>query len=284
MRVILLGKMKRSPICTSRWISRALTNLGHEVIPVDFSIPEDLEQLPRIEADVLLGWSNKIVDTGKLNCPKALWFADEYELPNSKKELNKDLTEDYDHIYTVIAENIPAAKKETGTKMEFLPPGVDMEYFWQERNIKEKIVDLSFIGNITGAYPHRNKFIQIIKENFPEKELLFGQAGIEEMVKIYNHSKIVFNIGYELRGCQLRIFEAPACGSFLLTNDCLSLRKCGLKPAVYTDADDLVTEIKRWLNDAAGRREKAQECHSEVLRNHSWEKRIRFVLNELGLN
>ena len=57
---------------------------------------------------------------------------------------------------------------------------------------------------------------ELIRRQFPEH--FIGQAFFDEMARIYSASRVVFNrsIGNDVN---MRVFEAVACGSMLVTND-----------------------------------------------------------------
>jgi spore maturation protein CgeB len=110
--------------------------------------------------------------------------------------------------------------------------------------------------------------------------------------KIYSASKIVLSIHYRnpenrfhVHQASPRVFEAMACGAFVLTDrqkDVLSLFKDGEHLVSFSDAADLDRKIAYFLKHAAERREIAEAGKREVLRNHTYDHRMRELFSRIG--
>ena len=115
---------------------------------------------------------------------------------------------------------------------------------------------------------------------FYRSKYFFG----EEAIKIYNASDIVLDINYgnENRAFYLtpRVFEIPACGGFLLTdeNPCLSnLYDIGREMICYKDKKELRELIKYYLGHPEERKMIAQKAQQRAYREHTYEKRLRDI-------
>jgi spore maturation protein CgeB len=110
--------------------------------------------------------------------------------------------------------------------------------------------------------------------------------------KIYSASNIVLSIHYRdpqnhfrVHQASPRVFEAMACGAFVLTDrqkDVLSLFKDGEHLVSFSDTADLDRKIAYFLKHADERREIAAAGKREVLRNHTYEHRMRQLLSRIG--
>ncbi len=101
--------------------------------------------------------------------------------------------------------------------------------------------------------------------------------------RAYRGAKIVLNVHHaQMReGPNMRTFEIPAAGAFQLTDYKArmdDLFKVGTELAVYRDADDVATAIERHLNDEATRRAITIAGKRRVERDHTYEIRMRQLI------
>jgi len=122
---------------------------------------------------------------------------------------------------------------------------------------------------------------------FYKGKYFFGQ----EAVKIYNASDIVLDIneGNENKSFYVtpRVFEVPACGGFLLTdeNPCLSdLYEISREIICYKDKKELKELIKYYLEHPEERRILAQKGQQRAYREHTYENRLKDILSIIGKN
>ena len=109
--------------------------------------------------------------------------------------------------------------------------------------------------------------------------------------RIYSASKIVLSIHYSDPGNRIpvhqaspRIFEAMACGAFVLTDrqkDVLTLFKDGLHLVAFSDTEDLNRKIVYYLEHSTERQKIAAAGRSEVLQNHTYEHRADYLLSRI---
>src|SRR5262249_58432752 len=92
--------------------------------------------------------------------------------------------------------------------------------------------DVGFVGH-TCPGP-RDELLALIRRAFPRH--FVDRAFFDEMARIYSASRVVFNrsIGNDVN---MRVFEAVACGSLLVTND---LAENG-QAELFTDGVHLVS-------------------------------------------
>jgi spore maturation protein CgeB len=139
-----------------------------------------------------------------------------------------------------------------------------------------------------------------------------GRLGHEEMVRVFSTSRINLNLsnsstperpntvrglvgallgrGPELvpRPSQIkgRTFEVPGCGGFELTEQVPHLGRYlepGREVAVYQSDDDLVAQVRYWLDDEERRRRVAAAGYQRVLAEHTYDHRFAAIFSAAGL-
>lgn len=84
-----------------------------------------------------------------------------------------------------------------------------------------------------------------------------------------------------------RVFEVPACGGFLLTQPAENLHDY-LKPshdcATFESVDDLVDQVRYYLNNEDERRAIAARGHQRTLADHTYAARFARIFEEAGVS
>src|SRR5262249_18833742 len=111
-----------------------------------------------------------------------------------------------------------------------------------------------------------------------------GQRYFEEMAKTYSAARTVFNRSIK-NDVNMRVFEAVACRSLLLTNDLsdngqAELFRDGVHLATYRDADDLVDKLAYYLKRERLREKIAEAGMAEAVSSHTYRHRMERVLRE----
>ncbi len=106
----------------------------------------------------------------------------------------------------------------------------------------------------------------------------------DQWLKIYSASKIVLATHYQdpegsfpVYQASPRIFEALACGSFVISDaqrDVLALFKDGTHLVTFENSDALVDMVKYYIDHPDERSLIARKGREEVLKNHTYVKRI----------
>jgi len=146
----------------------------------------------------------------------------------------------------------------------------------------EKTIDISFVGNMVGA--ERVSLLKLIQSRFAD--VFIGQCYFEEMARTYSRSRIVFNRSVR-NDINMRVFEALACGSFLITNDLAEngqqeLFQDGVHFATYRDAEELLDKIHYYLAHEDARERIARVGQSEVVTRHTYKHRMERLLEEVS--
>ena len=149
----------------------------------------------------------------------------------------------------------------------WLPLACDPEI--HRRHDVAKQYDVAFVGNV---FPGpRADLLELIRRTVSRS--FIGKGYFEEMARTYSAARIVFNRSIR-NDVNMRVFEAVACGSMLLTNDLgengqAELFRDGVHLATYRDPEELLDKLAFYLGReavreriaAAGRREAMGEAY-----------------------
>jgi spore maturation protein CgeB len=111
-------------------------------------------------------------------------------------------------------------------------------------------------------------------------------AGAEK-VTAYQSAAIVFNSNHpaEVEGINARTFEVCGAGAFLLTDAHPALPSYyepGIEVGVYNSVRDVAEVVRYYLGRPDLRYEMAERAYERTAREHTYECRIRTLLNELA--
>jgi len=115
----------------------------------------------------------------------------------------------------------------------------------------------------------------------------------EELIKLYAHSGIVLDIHFlfsqipEIPNVTLRVFEVPAAGGFVLTNfspQLPNLFKLDEEIICYKSAGECREKAHYFLKNPGLRKKIADKGRERVLREHTFENRLRAILRIAGFN
>lgn len=147
-----------------------------------------------------------------------------------------------------------------------------------------RIYDVSFVGR---CYGERQSFIETLKKQ-GINVTTFGQGwengsrvSQSDLIRTYNQSKISLDISFASEGGEIQIkgrdFEAPGCGSLLLTKDTEEIAEYfvpGEEIITYQDEIDAAEKIKYYLINEDEREKIAKNGYDKVMREHTIEKRL----------
>lgn len=111
-----------------------------------------------------------------------------------------------------------------------------------------------------------------------------------ELQQLLQSSRIVLNITRSdffaaETGVNLRIFEALAAGSFLLTDYCeevAELLEPGKDIETFGSSRELCDKVAFYLNNESARQRIARNGHARFLEQHTWRARVRTLLSGLS--
>jgi len=163
--------------------------------------------------------------------------------------------------------------------------------------------DVAFVGSLhAGLYPNRIDLLEGLADldlgvwgpgaealpaGSPLRERVRGDGvGVETWSAIYGAARIVLCIHYHRPGppCRQaspRVYEALACGAFLLCDDQPDVRRLfadGRELAIFRDPEELRHKIRFHLGHERERREVAARGRARVLAEHTYRHRLAALL------
>lgn len=271
LRVAIIFDNKARPETTGVYCRRAL---GPLVAVVEHFLPTELARIPRNQFDVYVN-----IDDGlryrlpaELS-PSVLWIIDTH------LDFDWCLTRarDFDFVFAAQRDGAALLRKHGIASAIWLPLACDPDI--HRKHVIAKRYDVCFIGNVFPG--ERADLLRRIQGRF--WNTFVAQLYFEEMAKAYSASRIVFNRSI-LNDVNMRVLEALACGSLLITNDLREngqeeLLRDGVHLATYGDAEDLLDKIAWYLAHEEARERIAAAGRAEVLARHTYRHRMERLLD-----
>lgn len=328
MKILLTipGNLKTVPM--NRFVHKTLEEMGHEVVPFDYGSRGILPRLlKKIDLDMLIKYSDKelmelvnrkkpdvfltifgfnhspdvITKISRLGIPTICWWLnDPFQFERSA------VNAPYYDFYFTNAKGSVDEYRERGVKKVFhLPVGI---YPPVHRKIEksEKKHDISFAGDWKMV---REEVISQLIDEFrvdifgPWEKKLSSSSPLrrhirsgsffspEEMVEIFNQSKIVLNIhtwfGKTDFGINPRIFEANGCGVLQVSDrkeEISDFYEEGREIILYDSVEELRQQLRYFLEHHEERERIAANAHARTIQDHTYRHRMErmFSLCNLG--
>jgi len=224
----------------------------------------------------------------------------------------------YDHHFDIVASHSTAGVKRRhangwGDRAMYLPWGYNHRSCYAIPN-SQKRYDVAFIGkhkvndvqgkaHVEDGAQREQVLVRLAEacdsrgwtfrvfgfgwELHPQlKQYAGGVPSQEEMVRIYNETKVVFNPAWSSDGnplavqTKLRHFEVPGCGAFQITNENPELGQLFAPDeeiVFYSTDDDLLKKIEQYVSDDARREQIAAAGHARALREHTLDHRVQSL-------
>ena len=206
-----------------------------------------------------------------------IWLADDHW----RYEETKPIWELFNLVVTTDKNGYEKRKKEGFSNVVLSQWGCN-HFLYKNLNLP-KIYDVSFVGR---CYGERQEFVEKLKRQ-GIKVTTFGQGWENgsripqtDLIRLYNQSKISLNLSfsgnhtYTIKG---RDFEAPGCGSLLLTKDSKEIAEYFVPDeeiVTYRTANDAAAKIKYYLRNEDEREKIAKKGYERVMREHTIENRL----------
>ncbi|MFQ5559019.1 MAG: glycosyltransferase [Nitrospinota bacterium] len=264
-----------------------LENMKEPVKPQDISCGNDVT-IPQILTSLPEGWSPELFlwiesvygyfpgEINRLGCPTACYLIDSHI--NLSWHLKWALN--FDYVFVAQREYIPAFKKAGCSNVDWLPLACDAEIHGKIEC--EKIYDIGFVGSITANHTRRKNLLECLsRKGF---QVHIERSFLKEMTKTFSSSKIVFNNAIK-NDLNMRVFEALASGSFLLTDRAagsgLEEMFTNRKHLVIFEDNDIEKEAEYYLKNESEREEIAAAGMEEVLSKHTYDHRALEMLGKI---
>jgi len=152
----------------------------------------------------------------------------------------------------------------------------------------QKVYDIVFVGQNFG---NRQMYVDFLKSN-GINVLAFGRGWSNgrvtqtQMIEIFNKAKIVLNFSSsdghsELKFLKGRVFEIPATGAFLLTEECGELDdyfEVGKELERFSTKEEMLEKVRYYLSNANEREKIAENGKKKVLENYTFERYLGKIL------
>ncbi|WP_323592454.1 CgeB family protein [Aliarcobacter butzleri] len=196
-----------------------------------------------------------------------LWlFDDDKRYPHTI-----ELTKQFNKVVTTLQDR-HKTRLEKGFNSHFAAN----HYLYKDFGLK-KIYDVVFIGQNFG---NREMYVNYLKSN-GINVLALGRGWSEgritqtQMIEIFNKAKIVLNFSSsaghpELKFLKGRVFEIPATGSFLLTEECEELDdyfKVGIELERFSTKEEMLEKVRYYLENEE---QIAKNGKKKVLENYTF--------------
>jgi 2-polyprenyl-3-methyl-5-hydroxy-6-metoxy-1,4-benzoquinol methylase len=269
-RIAAIFDDRTRPETTGGYCLQALRELTH----VDHVHPSDLPSVPQGAFDLYLCIDDGLryrLPTGLH--PSALWTIDTHV----DFAWCLERAHDFDLVFAAQRDGALALRDE-GISAHWLPLACDPSI--HRRHDRPKVRDICFVGNI---FPGpRSELLDLIRRRYPDT--FVGQAYFEVMARTYSESRVVFNRSIR-NDVNMRVFEAVAAGSLLLTNDLREngqeeLLSSGTHLVTYGTAEDMLDKLAYYLRNPAERQRIAQAGQEEVMSRHTYRLRMEAILQE----
>jgi 2-polyprenyl-3-methyl-5-hydroxy-6-metoxy-1,4-benzoquinol methylase len=275
-RVALIYDDTSRPETTGTYCRRALA----ELVEVEHIRPANLDRAPRTGFDLYLNIDDGLEYRLPPDLRPAAWWAIDTHLNFA---WCADRARDFDRVFAAQRDGSAKLEAEGISHATWLPLACDPDV--HRKHEVPKRHDVAFVGNV---FPGpREDLLGRLRRRF--RSAFVGRAYFDEMAEIYSASRLVFNRSLE-DDVNMRVFEALACGSLLLTNDLTGngqaeLFQDGVHLATYRDADDLVDKASYYLEREEIRERIAAAGRAEALARHTYRHRMESLLRaaESGL-
>ncbi len=271
-RVAVIFDNEMRPDTTGIYCRRTLG----EMVEVEHFLPSELAEIPRSGFDLYLN-----VDDGLCyNLPGDLrpcaWWAIDTHL---NLDWCQERAEDFDWVFAAQRNGAEHLKRAGIASAQWLPLACDPVF--HRKHDLAKSLDICFVGHVFPGI--RAELLERLSRRFSNH--FIGQKFLEQMAMTYSAARTVFNRSIK-NDINMRVFEALACGSLLVTNDLREngqedLFRDGVHLSTYHDADDLIDKVVWYLQHASIREQIAAAGRAEVLAKHTYRHRIELILRDV---
>jgi hypothetical protein len=268
-RVAIIFDDEARPDTTGVYCRRALGRL----VGVEHFRPGEMSRIPRGRFDLHLNIDDGLRYRLLADLRPCAWWAIDTHL-----DLDWYLAKapDFDLTFTAQRDGAEQLRGAGVTAVHWLPLACDPEI--HRRHEVPKSLDVCFVGNLFPG--ERSDLVRLIQRRF--RDTFVGQRFFDEMAQTYSASRIVFNRSLR-NDINMRVFEALACGSLLLTNDLsengqAELFRDGVHLATYRGAEELLDKINFYLCRNELREQIAARGRDEVRARHTYKHRMETIL------
>ncbi len=276
-RIAIVFDNRSRPETTGTHCRRAFGALAHEGrLHVDHFLPNEVHLVPPEAYHLYLYVDDGLTRSFSERHGPIAWWAIDTHLAGAEY---LDLARSADHVFTA-QRNGAEWFQSRGIEAVWLPLAADPDV--HERLDVETEFDVSFVGHVHPG--PRAGLLARLQREFPGH--FVGRAYFEEMARVYSASRVVFNRSIR-DDVNMRVFEAVACGSLLVTNALVEngqddLLRDGEHLVTYRDEEELVDKVRWYLAHGDVRERIAAAGRAEVLARHTYRHRMERILESVS--
>jgi 2-polyprenyl-3-methyl-5-hydroxy-6-metoxy-1,4-benzoquinol methylase len=271
-RVAIVFDNTLRPETTGGYCLNALRGL----VEVEHFLPGDLQRLPRQGFDLYLRIDDGLEFPWPQELrPSAYWAIDTH----IKLNWHLLLARSFDHVFAAQRDGAERLFQAGIQSARWLPLACDPAV--HQKHELDKKYDLCFVGTLLPG--PRQEMIELVQQHFAN--CFVGQVYFEEMARAYSASRLVFNRSV-LNDVNMRVFEAAACGSLLITNDLADNGQDELfhpdeHLVTYCSGEELLDKARFYLKREEARERIAAAGRAEALARHTYRLRMEKLLSEV---
>jgi GT2 family glycosyltransferase/tetratricopeptide (TPR) repeat protein/2-polyprenyl-3-methyl-5-hydroxy-6-metoxy-1,4-benzoquinol methylase len=270
-RIAIVFDNTLRPETTGLYCRRALG----ELIEVEHLLPTELGRVEADRFEAFIYVDDGLAYDHPAHLRPAAWWAIDTHL-----SFDRCLQRATQSDFVFAAQRDGAAMlQRSGVAATWLPLACDP--ILHRRQDVQKEFDWCFVGNL---FPGRRlELTQQLQLQFPSG--FVGQRYFEQMAETYSASRLVFNQSIR-NDVNMRVFEALASGSLLITNDLADnglseLFANGTHLATYRSQEELFEKFQYFLDHPQEREQIASQGLSDVLAMHTYRHRMEVLLSAL---
>lgn len=285
----------------------SISNMPAVRSAIDHKLNRDLlNQIEAYQPDIFLAllgeniYPETLENIREMKAVTVNWLFDTIILPH-RLEFMRKAAPFYDHIILIDSLDVLKEIDFKAEHIESIPLGCDPAIHHRIKlssdEMKRYFCDVAFVGTVT---PDREKMLELLSDfklgiwgrllqhNSLLKRYYRGTDIYgSDAVKIYNAAKIVIDIhnrfpgGYKIFNVTPRVFEVPASGGFLITNNIpqlAELYKIGEEIATYDNIDDLRRQITYYLSHESERIAIAKRGYDKAHQDHRYLNRLKTLI------
>ncbi len=269
-RVAIIFDTTLRPETSGVYCKRAL----ERHVQVQHFQPHELDQVPTTGFELYLNIDDGLRYHLPPHCrPSAFWAIDTHlDFDRCREKAPR-----FDVVFAAQRDGVELLQGIGVQSASWLPLACDPDVHRKHDDVAKQF-DVAFVGNV---FPGpRADLLGIIQRRYHNS--FVGQCYFEEMARTYSAARIAFNRSIR-NDVNMRVFEAVACGSMLMTNDLgenglAELFRDGVHLATYRDGDDLLDKLAFYLGREELRERVAAAGRAEAITKHTYGHRMETIL------
>lgn len=236
----------------------------------------------------------------RLGCSIVLWELNQRQLRQGGKQM--EAMSLYDHVFALDSYMLPIFKILGAKNVHHLPACADGEEHFPIQLSpgleKRYRAEISFIGTASPGRVEllsyvRHRDLKIYGKSWPVSGFSCAENissepvyGLKKTI-IYSASRISFHLErfHMVSGVNFRVFEVAACAGVVFakkTDDLLASFKPGKEVVLFENGPDLRDKADYYLSHPEILRDIGRAARQRVLREHTYEHRVKRVLEEIA--